>query len=109
MEEHKASFNGEKTVNYIPLESMDLFLWCGSDEDRAKRTELEFSRSSPKRPFEIGFMRMPITSLENRTYERKPYVIVIVSLGFGRDLSSLYIEFDHGPSHNGPGRTQPTH
>ena len=109
MEEHKASFNGEKqTVNYIPLESMDLFLWCGTDEDRAKRTDLKISRSSPKRPFETGFMRMPITSLEN-PYERKPYVIVIVSLGFGRDLSSLYIEFDHGPSHNGPSRTQPTH
>ena len=106
MVEHKHQFNGEKqTVNYIPLESMDLFL--DAEPMKTERRE-PISRSSPKRPFETGFMRMSITSLENRMRE-KPYVIVIVSLGFGRDLSSLYIEFDHGPSHNGPGRTQPTH
>ena len=92
MEEHKASYNGEKTVHYIPLESMDLFL----DAEPMKTERIEPSSRSqdllPNSPYETGFMRMPITSLR-RISLRKPYVIVIVSLGFGRDLSFPYIEF----------------
>ena len=67
MEEHKASYNGEKTVNYIPLESMDLFL--DAEPMKTERRE-PISRSQdllPNNPYETGFMRMPITSLRKKS------------------------------------------